>query len=157
MNNNNALPLRTVYHTDDKNFNPNYTKNNLFVGKWILLEEKTYLVSAGTNLVGKSYTGSNTHTLTGSEMPSHRHQSYLFDDQPNQTGTASGSHHRLFYNGFIASSVGGTPNQRFKGAWVNGGESNLGTIVGETNLVGSGQAHNNMPRSYAVYIWIRVS
>lgn len=152
MTDNNALPPRTVYHTDDKDFDPNYTRNNLFVGQWVLLEEKTYLVSAGDTLAGKSKTGSNTHTLTANETPTHNHKTMLTNNTAN-SGTVVDTEANWYRNLFSVANT-------IRSAWntlLNIGTGGSGRVEVPTTNTGGGGAHNNMPKSYAVYTWIRVS
>ena len=52
---------------------------------WELLEERTFIMSAGTNAKVNETGGSNTHTLSTAEMPKHSHTATM--------GTAGGHNH----------------------------------------------------------------
>lgn len=103
---------------------------------WEKIEEETFLMSASDNYKVKSTGGENTHTLTVDEMPSHKHD--------------------------ITRSDGGIAK---KMAWGTS-SSNTGYIstMGSTyykdmdiTSTGGSKAHNNMPKFFAVYFWLRVA
>ena len=65
-------PVGCYFYTSNGNFNP----NTEWGGNWTLVEEGQVLLAGsadGTYEVGNEY-GSNTHTLTVDEMPSHEHE-----------------------------------------------------------------------------------
>ncbi len=106
---------------------------NRFGGTWEKLPDETFLMTASSNYTVKSTGGENEHTLTIDEMPSHNHG---FEYGYGHDASAS----RAQY--FI-----GTNNKQSD------------AIYNQTYIktAGGGQAHNNVPKFYAVYVWIRVA
>ena len=101
---------------------------SLFGGTWTAITGRFPYFNAGTGTGG-----SNTHTLTVSEMPSHKHSG---------TRTIRG-----------IDSPNGYDNWRL----VGGGEEDFNTFEDWTNLTGGGQAHNNMPAYQTLYAWRRTA
>lgn len=101
---------------------------NRFGGTWQKLPEETFLMTASSNYTVKSTGGENEVTLTVEQIPPHNHRVASYKGNGS---TADG------YNARMGDGV-----------W----ESNIYTIT-----IGGGQPHNNMPKFYAVYIWIRVA
>lgn len=99
-----------------------------FGGTWEKLPDETFLMTSSSNYAVKSTGGENEHTLTINEIPSHKH---TFGIAPQND------------NGSYVIPYGG---KRFSD-----------TAQAITSDVGGGQPHNNMPKFYAVYIWIRVA
>lgn len=153
---------------------------------WELLEEKTFIMSAGnTTKVGETG-GSNTHTSTVSEMPSHTHGYTMGEagghdhDRGNMeiTGefnaddSAFGQHadstptSGAFVEGRRVSldqrseGGGGGARMRFVAsrAWT-GRTSYVATHKHalSINATGSGQAWDSRPKYIALYIWIRTA
>lgn len=148
-------PIGSPYFTFLKEDDP----NERYPGStWVLLDESTYLVSAGTNLVGMTPTGSNTQTLTTAQLPvhtiiqnAHTHGTYdggamiMVDSTTSSPAVAAG-------NGF--SNASGT------GWWVQYNKNTARYVANGTatnQSIGSGQAHNNMPNSLAIYMWRRTA
>lgn len=122
-------------------------------GKWtqilgkFLLSSDDFLNDDGVITTNGSYHvgdtgGEATHTLTTSEMPSHRHSLYSS-------------------SGYSGDSIGlGNNNGKYLACTLNAG--NVGyydtTKTGSACLsnTGDGTAHNNMPPYYTVYMWERV-
>lgn len=102
---------------------------NRFGGTWQKLPGETYLMTASDNYTVKSTGGENEHTLTIDEMPSHTH-------------TITGN------KGSGAWDDGAL--------WFHGAGTNTPKTA-QTSAIGSGQPHNNMPKFYAVYVWIRIA
>lgn len=123
----NVLPLYTIYTTLDPNFNPNTTKNNLFVGEWELLPENEYLINAGKNIKGNNTIGSNSVTLTANNLPPHGHP-YKYD-MAGASGTAQP----------IGKSAGGSTS----------------TAVGDNTTTNT--PIDNRPKSRPAYRWVRIS
>ena len=100
-----------------------------FGGTWQKLPEETFLMTASSQYAVKSTGGENEVTLTAEQIPAHNH---------------------TFWKG---DNVNGSGNRVMTGYG--------GTVQGDVDIysssVGGGQAHNNMPKFYAVYIWIRVA
>lgn len=103
----------------------------LFGGSWEKIEDTFLLASGSTFALGQTG-GEKTHALTVSEMPSHKHQTYVNRD----TGvTGPGSY-------YPATQVT-TPS--------NYVDNNI------CEYVGGNQPHNNMPPYLVVNIWKRIS
>ena len=108
---------------------------SLFGGTWTPITGRFPYFNAGI-----STGGSNTHTLSTNEIPSHRHQLQLEKSARSATGfglTSSTS----FYDRVIVSH---------DGAFQSYQES-------FTSYVGGGKAHNNMPAYQTFYAWRRTA
>ena len=109
---------------------------NRFGGTWEKLPDETFLMTASSKYAVKSTGGENEHTLTIEEMPSHGHE--IKDTSYNVN--------------FGRVDGGGGPNFPINGA---GAGNSYGLVTAlET---GGNKPHNNMPKFYAVYVWIRVA
>lgn len=86
-----------------------------------------FVLAAGDVYDAGSTGGEATHTLTVDEMPEHSHGISL-----TSSATASGTSYARI------SSTGNNTN-------------------GLLSKTGGGQAHNNMPPYYAMYIWLRTA
>ena len=101
--------------------------NHFGFGAWEQIKDR-FVLSAGENHTVGEVGGEETHTLTVSEMPSHKHG---FDGASN-LGTASGGN-------FAVAHVP---------------DGNQQDYITET---GGGAAHNNMPPYLTVYTWKRIA
>lgn len=101
-------------------------------GTWEQIKD-TFLLAAGDTYAAASTGGEATHTLTTSEIPSHRHIATKYT-----TSYGSGSQ-----TAWRAMSFDGT-NHDF-------------TQTVYTDYEGGGGAHNNMPPYLAVYVWKRTA
>ena len=128
----NVYPVGSIY------MNVNSTNpGTLFGGTWEQIQGRFLLGMSGSYPAG-SQGGEATHTLTTSEMPSHKHAATRArdaDDIPDNYGGSGAAY------GFVA------------------GDSNKGNAgyVYNTSATGGGQSHNNMPPYLAVYIWKRTA
>lgn len=115
-------PVGTYLHCT---FDPNAE----WVGTtWVKQAQGNYLVSAGSTYVSGGSYGSNTHTLTVGEMPSHRHR-------PNvQYRTVSAP---------TGNDVDGLCSPGY------------GYDADYYEATGGGMPHNNMPQSIAAPLWVR--
>lgn len=121
INNAEIYPVGSIYISVNST-NP----STYFGGTWERIQD-TFLLAAGSTYSAGSTGGEATHTLTVSEMPSHRHT----------LGSTNGS-------------VGYTET-------VSLGNSSQASHTSYSSFVGGGQAHNNMPPYLAVYVWKRTA
>ena len=86
-------PVGSYYITSDSNFNPNTS----WGGTWTKIDEGQVILSAGTNYIAGSSYGSNTHTLTSSEIgvPAHGH-GFTNPKIPNHVHTINHGHSNTF-------------------------------------------------------------
>lgn len=150
-----ALPIGTVHITRDKDFNPNTTKNNLFVGKWEKINSSGLYPVATTNgspsikLTGNNdVTGSNTHTLTNNQMPKHRHAIAFASRDANDSGVTDIEENQWHFIG--------NPSGMWPSNWgirlINSGRVSI-----NSRYQGNSEPHNNQPYSFLTNMWIRVS
>lgn len=103
----------------------NTSPSSLIGGTWTQITNAA--LRASTSI---GYTGSDTHTITINEIPSHRHD----------------------INDYITDN--GTPNMQWNLLWGNHGNKNGGIY---TNYVGGGQAMSLVQRSYNLFAWRRTA
>lgn len=125
----NVYPVGAVYMSMNST-NP----GTLFGGTWEQVQGK-FLLGASSSYPSGSSGGEEKHTLTESEMPSHKHVAFY-----GITGAVDD------YLGGSAADYG------LRRASYGSGSSTY-----ETSLTGSGSAHNNMPPYLSVYIWYRTA
>lgn len=106
---------------------------NRFGGTWEKLPEETFLMTASSKYVVKSTGGENEVTLTVDEIPAHGHNLFRGFDGPNKIFVPTGTVKNATWNTYQDQSAS------------------------SMSSAGGGQPHNNMPKFYAVYIWIRVA
>ncbi len=100
--------------------------------KWQKIEDETFLMSASETYPVKSTGGENEVTLAIEHIPEHKHTTAI--NRADGGGSQS-------WGGLI-------------------GYSNVtGVVLGQasTSSVGGNQPHNNMPKFFAVYMWLRVA
>ena len=117
----------------------------LFGGTWEQIQGRFLLGRSSSYPVG-SMGGEATHTLTESEIPSHKGHlsSGISGGAPYEKGN---------YNGFLNSDIM-TPYSDIGRGWnVYAGNE----MHPASEAVGGGQAHNNMPPYLSVYIWKRTA
>ena len=126
-----VYPIGAIYLSSNS-VNPNL----LFGGTWEQISGR-FLVGAGSWTDGNNNTGSFTngvsggeykHTLIGDEIPSHTHTTGGYTD-------AVGAGEILYVYAKGANSYGNKTSSSY----------------------GGGQAHNNIPPYFAVYIWKRIA
>lgn len=151
-------PVGSAYSTVDPTFDP----NNVWGGTWEKLPEGYILLSGSDNgsyVVGddtstgsgyKEY-GSNTHTLTLDEIPSHNHNSK----------TLTGTMRVMAWYNTTVSGIVSVSNKSANKNPSNG--TNEGACTYTVNAThthdsqGGGHAHSIMQKSIAVYWWIRTA
>ena len=127
-----VYPVGSVYLSVN-NTNP----GTLFgVGTWEKLSGRYLYANAGTSFEQSSYTGAGTqnHTLTINEMPSHAHYTSNFNgggQTQSQPTTNAGVHGDPSYRNFNNAGV--------------------------SNYVGGNQAHNHNVSYMAVFVWKRTA
>lgn len=118
------------YYFSNSSTNP----ASLFGGGWTAVTGRFPYFNAGTGTGG-----SNTHTLTVAEMPSHSHDVKHLDGIDN--GVLRVAH---------SNALSGT-------GWYVVASSGAESTTLQALATGGGQAHNNMPAYKEVYAWYRTS
>ena len=148
-----ALPIGTVHITKDKHFDPNTTKNNLFVGVWEKIDEyDIYPVatSEGSSHISMSEAdiiGSNNQSISTDwkhnhlENP-HSHENY--NRTSNFSGTGSQYGGRMGTAGDNSGTITAT-------APTTATNQNAGSQDSATKII------NNRPGSFKTTMWIRIS
>ena len=151
-------PVGSLYSTTDANFDPNTAKG--WHGTWERIKDCVIYASGDSDTVG-SIVGSNTHTLTEAELPSHRHSI------PSLSGTAKshgigGMYTALSSTNFGVGFLNGGPS--LSNYWpYNGGESNsrhehdVETNASNTDYAGSGTAIDMRTRRLNSVVWRRTA
>lgn len=143
-------PIGSIYIS----VNSTNPKDLFGIGTWEQIQGR-FLLGTGTptantdsqfgNMSGTAYSaeakstgGQDAHTLTTSEIPSHKHDGlYYYQVADNRVLTMNGG------------STG------YKLTWTY--SSGDGEVEIMTGYSGDGNAHNNMPPYFAVYMWYRVA
>lgn len=127
-----TLILEAVYPVGSIYMSVNSTSPaTLFGGTWKAIRGKFLLGADGNTYKAGNTGGEAAHTLTESEMPSHKHSIWF----PNDGGEQSAA---------IGYPDAGSKNTYYAEA-------------SKTSDAGGGAAHNNMPPYLAVYIWKRTA
>ncbi len=111
---------------------------SLFGGTWVQMKDR-FLIGAGSSYSVGTTGGETTHTLTVSEMPSHRHKITASGVNDSTTVTALAGNYPIRIYQDTASNW-----PVYAGNWY-------------TDYTGGGSAHNNMPPYIAVYMWRRTA
>ena len=116
--------------------------STLFGGTWEQVKDKFVLAAGDSYKVGATG-GEANHTLTVSEMPSHRHSSdsYQYGYPSDNSITAKDNYCTWVNRGTIN---GNAPNTAESG-WI------------KTSQQGGSQPHNNMPPYITAYCWHRTA
>ena len=117
----------------------------LFGGTWEKIHNR-FLIGSSSSFPAGSTGGEAVHTLTVSEMPSHKgHLSAgIIGTVPSEKGN---------YKGFLSSDTMTAYGDIGRGWNVHAGNE----MHPASEAVGGGHAHNNMPPYLAVYIWKRTA
>ena len=119
----------------------------LFGGTWVQLKDR-FLLGAGDTYPNGGTGGEETHTLSSSEMPAHRHWGIEYY---GNSGWNVGDN----------SGLGGTQTvangKRFTGTFGNSTSMSKWVTAQEGGSNGVTQAHNNMPPYLVVYMWKRTA
>lgn len=127
-----TLILESVYPVGSIYMSVNSTSPaTLFGGTWKAIQGRFLLGANGNTYKAGNTGGEAAHTLTESEIPSHRHSIWF----PNDGGEQSAE---------IGYPDAGSKNTYYAEA-------------SKTSSTGGGAAHNNMPPYLAVYIWKRTA
>lgn len=124
-------PIGSIYMSVN-NVNPTL----LFGGTWEAIENR-FLLGAGSSYTAGATGGAATVSLTQNNMPNHYHNVTT----TNATGTLANPGKQLRGNSSNYYAV-------------NGG---TGYTVVQTDAIGAGTAHNNMPPYLVVYMWKRTA
>lgn len=147
-----VYPVGSVY-VETTGTNPNTTFG---FGTWTAYAQGAALVgvaATGTFANAGTVVGSETHTLTVGEMPSHNHS---INDPGHNHGIDWGG------NSPVVTSPGGTNNRVAIGGsgqqlqWGYGGVLGNGTGI-SVNSNGGGAAHSIVQPSIPVFIWKRTA
>ena len=150
---------------------------------WELIEEKTFIMAAGNTAKVGETGGSNTHTSTVSEMPSHTHgytmgeagghdhdrgnmeitgefnaDDSAFGRHADSTPTSGAFVEGRRVNLDQESGGGGGARMRFVASRSWTGRTSYAAAHKHAlsiNATGSGQAWDSRPKYIALYIWIR--
>ena len=115
-------------------------------GTWEQIKD-TFLLASGSKYIAGSTGGEAYHTLTVQEMPVHSH-------------TVDAHSHAIgLDNDTTIGTYGWSLHVNANGNSVTGAQKTVtsGTSSPNTNTIGSGVAHNNMPPYLAVYVWKRIN
>ena len=134
-------PVGSYYETSDTSFDPNVS----WGGAWDLEEDGMMLLSSSeTHTVGDTG-GEETVSLAIANMPAHSHKSGANGEYIVTTADAEANNTRVAYSSSGNRYVDGLTSQSHFHHRAN------------TNSVGSGTAHNNMPPYKVVNRWHRTA
>lgn len=131
-------PIGSIY-MNINNINPETT----FGGEWEQIQD-TFLLGCGSYASAGSIGGSENHTLTINEMPSHKHEIVSENGINGLEGLSTG----------ISSGTDGTNWSFIDDPYDATG---IGSGRFTTSYTGEGKPFSIMPPYLAVYIWKRVN
>lgn len=130
------------FYISAKSTNP----GTFFGGTWEQIQGR-FLLGMSSSYPAGSTGGEATHTLTTSEMPSHK--GHLSSGIAGGVPLGDGN-----YEGYLNSStMNAYPGGNYRGWNVYAGNE----MHPASEAVGGGQPHNNMPPYLSVYIWKRTA
>lgn len=135
---------------------PTNPKDLWGIGTWERIQGKFLLAgndSADAYKPGASG-GEVTHVLTANEMPSHTH---TISSSGGHSHTAKFKEHRIPTANYSGSSDYARRQETTDQASTKRITVSDGAHTHTPANTGGGQAHNNMPPFYAVYVWKRIS
>ena len=112
----------------------------LFGGTWESVGGR-FLLGADVTYAAGSTGGEATHTLTVSEMPTHRHNSVKVAEN--------------YLTAWAAENSGNSSGFELSSLFKQNLEDSLNKFAGDYS--GGGAAHNNMPPYLSVYMWQRTA
>lgn len=146
-------PVGSLYPTTDVNFNPNTAKG--WHGTWERIKDCVIYAAGDSDTVG-SIVGSNTHTLTEAELPSHRHST------PQLTATGGNHKHGLTYDVYhdgsgIEVRVIGDHRAIDGNYTANSGDLSMTVPASNTGYTGSNTPIDIRPRRLNSVVWRRTA
>ena len=158
------FPVGYIYQTTGES--PQSIFDSLGISsKWEKLEGRFLLGSSSSHELS-STGGEETHTLNINEVPSHAHNRGNMEIFGGLTYFGSSYSNGSFiqskdgaFNYYSLNNVGNdswSQESRDSSRWVLDFYASR-SWTGETNYVGGGGSHNNMPPYYVVNIWRRTS
>jgi len=138
-------------------------------GTWEVYAAGRVPVGVGNNgesdWVAGEERGAETHQLSASELPRHRHTIPSLSGSTNNAGIHGHSQRMAPPTGSLGSTyrVG---NSRITGSYINSGDTtslagshahSVSTNASNTGYVGSDTPHNNVQPAIGVYIWKRTA
>lgn len=122
-------------------------------GTWERIEGK-FIMGASDTYPAGSTGGEATHRLTLNEMAKHDHIVGAYRNVGNIENTISGW--RLWNSSGLGENQSTDYTMEFSIKQDQVKKTNIGGFIG-TDYVGGGEAHNNIPPYYSMYIWRRVA
>jgi hypothetical protein len=157
-------PIGSLYPTTNANFNPNTAKG--WHGKWERIKDCVIYAAGDSDTIG-SIVGSNTHTLTEAELPSHTHSIPELSGSTNETGAHT--HKVQSYMPYGTNWVDGRTswsassdsqvNYYLQGTAESAGAHthSVTTNASTTGSTGSGTAIDIRPRRLNSVVWRRIA
>lgn len=151
-------PVGSFYETSDASFDP----NTAWGGTWVRETEGLVHIGSGSNYTAGSTGGSETVTLTTSQIPAHTHGSKTLTGafESRRSGTNGGTDIIASASGIVSraqdgASVSATMNVS-SGTAYNRDKITI-TATHEHTSVGGGGSHNNMQPYVVVNRWHRTA
>ena len=150
--------LQAAYPVGSVLYNTTGTNPGTYIGgTWVAYAEGRAIVGVGGTWTGGEERGSETHTLTEGEIPSHTHGA------GSLSAATAGSHSHTYTDlGDTPLAAGssisaGSFALTASGRTTNPAGDHTHTVTGSTAAAGSGGAHNNVQPSIGTYAWERTA